>query len=97
MLPVAQLCSTNDERRKSINCCDRPRPDRRTIPADLDYAAISHLRAEARDRLAEIRPASLGQALRIGGITPADITVLAVHLARRRPSRQADGEMGEDA
>ena len=71
--------------------------DQRTIPADLDYAAISHLRAEARDRLAEIRPASLGQALRIGGITPADITVLAVHLARRRPSRQADGEMGEDA
>jgi len=70
--------------------------DGRAIPRDLDYAAISHLRAEARDRLAEIRPASLGQALRIGGITPADITVLAVHLTRRRPSRRGEGKMNED-
>ncbi|MBT3199350.1 MAG: tRNA uridine-5-carboxymethylaminomethyl(34) synthesis enzyme MnmG [Phycisphaerales bacterium] len=54
----------------------------KVIPGDIDYNAISHLRAEARERLAEIRPRSLGQALRISGITPADITVLAVGLAR---------------
>ncbi len=54
--------------------------DRRLIPPSLDYAAIAHLRHEARQRLAEIRPRTLGQALRISGITPADINVLAVHL-----------------
>ena len=56
--------------------------DARRIPPDIDYGAISHLRAEARQRLAEVRPRSLGQALRISGVTPADITVLAVGLAR---------------
>ena len=62
--------------------------DAKAIPADIDYDAISHLRAEARERLAAIRPRSLGQALRISGVTPADITVLAVGLAKA--SRQTD-------
>ena len=56
--------------------------DRKLLPDDLDYAAVSHLRHEARERLQEVRPRSLGQALRISGITPADITVLAIHIAR---------------
>ena len=58
--------------------------DRKLIPDDIDYAAVSHLRHEARERLLHVRPRSLGQATRISGITPADITVLAVHLAGRR-------------
>ena len=58
--------------------------DRKLLPEDLDYASVSHLRHEAREKLQQVRPHSLGQALRIGGITPADITVLAVHLARCR-------------
>jgi len=53
----------------------------RRIPASLDFAEVAHLRAEARQRLAAAAPATLGQALRISGITPADITVLMVHLA----------------
>jgi len=57
--------------------------DKKLIPPDLDYAAVSHLRHEALEKLREIRPHSLGQALRISGLTPADITVLAVHLAGR--------------
>ncbi len=56
--------------------------DSKLIPADIDYSSISHLRAEARERLSTIRPRSLGQAMRISGVTPADITVLAVGLAR---------------
>ena len=51
------------------------------IPRETDYAAVAHLRHEAREKLLEIRPRTLGQALRISGITPADITVLAIHLA----------------
>ena len=54
--------------------------DAKKIPAELDYHAISQLRWEAREKLSAIAPANLGQALRISGITPADITVLAVHL-----------------
>ncbi|NQU75040.1 MAG: tRNA uridine-5-carboxymethylaminomethyl(34) synthesis enzyme MnmG [Planctomycetes bacterium] len=52
----------------------------RPLPAGLDYSAVPHLRHEARQRLAEIQPGTLGQALRITGITPADITVLSIHL-----------------
>ena len=56
----------------------------RRIPPQLDYAVVPHLRAEARQRLSEIRPETLAQALRVSGITPADITVLSVHLMTRR-------------
>jgi len=51
------------------------------IPPGLDYEAMSHLRREAAEKLADVRPRTLGQALRISGITPADVTVLAVHLS----------------
>jgi tRNA uridine 5-carboxymethylaminomethyl modification enzyme len=66
--------------------------DRRPIPADLAYAAVSHLRPEARQRLGQVRPRSLGQALRVSGITPADITVLAVHLAARGMCKDGQDE-----
>jgi len=57
--------------------------EHRPIPPALDYAAVPHLRHEARQRLTAIRPRTLGQALRVSGITPADIMVLSVHLHRR--------------
>ncbi|HXE53633.1 MAG TPA: hypothetical protein VN541_11480, partial [Tepidisphaeraceae bacterium] len=52
------------------------------IPHWIDYAAVTGLRNEARQKLAKFTPRSLGQALRISGITPADVTVLAIHLDR---------------
>ncbi|MGB2755622.1 MAG: tRNA uridine-5-carboxymethylaminomethyl(34) synthesis enzyme MnmG [Phycisphaerae bacterium] len=58
------------------------RMEDRPIPPTLDYAAVPHLRAEAREKLARIRPRSLGQAGRIAGIGPADLAVLMIHLAR---------------
>ncbi len=57
--------------------------DSKRIPPGLDYAAIEHLRAEAKERLATFQPATLGHASRISGITPADITVLQVYLKKR--------------
>ena len=57
--------------------------DKKLLPDDVDYAAVRQLRHEAREKLQAIRPRSLGQALRISGITPADITILAVFLAGR--------------
>ncbi len=52
------------------------------IPLDLDYNSIVHLRAEAKEKLSAFRPSTLAQASRISGITPADITVLQIHLKK---------------
>jgi tRNA uridine 5-carboxymethylaminomethyl modification enzyme len=52
------------------------------IPALLDYSKVHGLRNEARQKLSKFTPRSLGQALRISGITPADVTLLAIHLQR---------------
>jgi len=56
--------------------------EEKLIPASLDYGRVVGLRNEAKQKLTRFTPRSLGQALRISGITPADITVLAIHLAR---------------
>jgi len=52
------------------------------IPLDLDYNSITHLRAEAKEKLSAFRPGTLAQASRISGITPADITVLQIHMKK---------------
>ena len=56
------------------------RLEERLLPQDLDYREVSCLRLEARQKLNDIRPASLGQASRISGVSPADITTLMVYL-----------------
>ena len=55
----------------------------KALPQDADYLSIEGLRLEARQKLDKIRPLNLGQASRISGVSPADITVLMVWLARR--------------
>jgi len=55
----------------------------RSIPADIDYGQVPHLRSEAREKLTRVRPRSLGQAGRIAGIGPADQAVLMVYLESR--------------
>lgn len=56
--------------------------EKRMIPADFDYDAVPSLRLEARQKLKLIRPVNVGQASRIGGVSPADISVLLVWLER---------------
>ena len=60
------------------------RMESRRLPEDLDYEAISALRLEARQKLAKARPLNLGQASRISGVSPADITALMVYLENRK-------------
>src|SRR5262249_21889568 len=52
----------------------------RPIPAHFDFAAVPQLRFEAKEKLGRIRPTNLGQASRISGITPADLSVLLLYL-----------------
>lgn len=60
------------------------RLEEKALPDDIDYGSIEGLRIEARQKLSAIRPADLGQASRISGVSPADITVLIVWLARNK-------------
>jgi len=59
------------------------RLENRAIPADFDYDAVIGLRNEARQKLQRFRPATVGQAARIQGVNPADISLLLIHLERR--------------
>lgn len=54
------------------------------IPDDIDYSQIGHISTETREKLAKIRPKTLAQASRIGGVKPADLSVLMVMLERRK-------------
>ncbi|HEY9900750.1 MAG TPA: tRNA uridine-5-carboxymethylaminomethyl(34) synthesis enzyme MnmG [Pantanalinema sp.] len=56
----------------------------RALPADLDYLAIIGLSREAQDKLSRVQPRTLAQASRVGGVTPADVTLLMVHLEARQ-------------
>jgi len=56
------------------------------LPGDIDYSVVTGLSNEAREKLARIRPRSLGQAFRIAGMTPSAISLLSIHLKKRKPA-----------
>ncbi|WP_193074571.1 tRNA uridine-5-carboxymethylaminomethyl(34) synthesis enzyme MnmG [Pseudomonas sp. FME51] len=65
------------------------------LPADLDYAALNGLSKEISQKLASIRPQTLGQASRIPGVTPAAVSLLLVHLKKRNALN--DGKLAREA
>ena len=71
--------------RKQQEQIDRmERLESRRIPPCTDYAAIKGLRIEAAEKLAAVCPRSIGQASRISGVSPADLSVLLVHLEKEQ-------------
>ena len=69
-------------RRQMSQVAQFKKMEHKRIPADIDYDAIPSIRLEARQKLKQVRPENVGQASRISGVSPADISVLLVYLGR---------------
>ena len=71
-------------RRERAEAERHKRLEEKLLPADIDYSALTGLRLEAIEKLSKIRPQNLGQAARISGVNPADISVLMIYLSSKR-------------
>ncbi len=71
-------------RRQKAEVAEFARLERKTLPDGIDYQSIEGLRLEAREKLAAIRPRSLGQAGRISGVSPADVAALMIWLEKTK-------------
>lgn len=67
--------------------------EEKLIPESIDYALVANLRDEAREKLADIRPISIGQAARISGVSPADISVLMIYLEQQKRIEETKNEL----
>ncbi len=56
--------------------------ENKIIPENIDYNKITNLASEAKQKLSEVRPTSIGQAIRISGVNPADISILSIYLKK---------------
>ena len=76
-------------KRQQAQIADMHRLEVRTLPEDIDYDDVVNLRLEAREKLKRVRPENIGQASRISGVSPADISVLLIYLSRQKPEGEA--------
>jgi tRNA uridine 5-carboxymethylaminomethyl modification enzyme len=83
-LVVADAKSEGYIRRQMARDGDAVRYDEQKIPDRFDFARVSGLSREAREKLARLKPTSVGQARRISGVTPADVAIMAIYLKHSR-------------
>lgn len=69
--------------------------EKKLIPENIDYSGIGGLRLEAVEKLTDIQPKSMGQASRISGVSPADLSVLLIYLEQNRRQAPAEGDKNE--
>ena len=77
-------------RRELESVARAQRQEEQALPTDLDYASVPGLRNESRQKFTHVRPSTLGQASRISGVTPADVSLLSVWLRKQ----QGEGTKG---
>ena len=70
-------------KRQQADIAEAARLEKKSLPDDIDYKSITGLRLEAAEKLSKIRPSSVGQASRISGVSPADISVILIYLRKR--------------
>jgi tRNA uridine 5-carboxymethylaminomethyl modification enzyme len=75
-------------RRQETQVARASQSENRSIPQDFDFSEVQGLRREAAEKLLRVQPTTLGQAARISGVTPADLSLLSVWVERRRASRE---------
>ncbi len=66
--------------------------EEKLLPGNIDYDGVKNLSTEGREKLKKLRPLSIGQASRISGVSPADVTALLIHLEQRRLKGEGTGE-----
>jgi tRNA uridine 5-carboxymethylaminomethyl modification enzyme len=75
-------------RRQEAQVARAAQSENRTIPRDFDFSQVQGLRREAAEKLLRVQPGTLGQAARISGVTPADLSLLSIWVERRRATRE---------
>ena len=83
---TCSACSNGLERylnKQNASIKELQKLENKLIPDNIDYSQIDGLRLEARQKLNKVKPLNLGQASRISGVSPADITVLMVYLFKK--------------
>ncbi|MBP5237253.1 MAG: tRNA uridine-5-carboxymethylaminomethyl(34) synthesis enzyme MnmG [Clostridia bacterium] len=81
-------------RRQKAEVAQAERLENRVLPENIDYSTISGLRTEAAQKLQKLRPLNIGQASRISGVNPADISVLLIWLSQHQISRKREKSCG---
>ena len=75
--------------RQKADIAEMRRLEQKKLPKEMDYSKMIGLRLEARENLQKVRPNSVGQASRISGVSPADISVLLIWLSKEQPQKEA--------
>ncbi len=80
-------------RRQAADIEEMRRVEKKLLPGDIDYSKITGLRLEAIEKLSRVRPENVGQAGRISGVSPADISVLLIWLAAHGTEKKEEGSL----